>query len=242
MASPEKSIKHTTYFPVYDYLLEPYKNKQVCFVEVGVLSGGSLFMWRKFLGPEARIIGVDLNPEAKKWERFGFEIHIGNQSDPEFWTKFFGQVGQIDVLLDDGGHTFYQQIQTAQSCVPMIRDGGLLIVEDTHTSYMGGFGFKGFSFVRWAKTLVDRVNARFSMLNGNPRTNAVWAVEFFESFVVFRINRVLCALKSEPISNSSVSSTALDFRSQDPLSRGGMSALGTFFPQVSLARLFKKKI
>ena len=36
-------------------------------------------MWRDYFGKDARIIGIDLNPEAKKWEKHGFEIFIGNQ-------------------------------------------------------------------------------------------------------------------------------------------------------------------
>ena len=39
--------------------------------------GGSLLMWKKFFGDNARIIGVDLYPETKKLEKQGFEIFIG---------------------------------------------------------------------------------------------------------------------------------------------------------------------
>jgi hypothetical protein len=63
--------------------------KRLLFVEIGVLSGGSLFMWKKYFGNDARIIGVELNPDAKKFEDYGFEIFIGNQSDPNFWNNFF---------------------------------------------------------------------------------------------------------------------------------------------------------
>ena len=103
--SPYYSTKHSTYFDTYDLLLEKYKGKKITFVEVGIWGGGSLFMWRDFFGPKARIIGIDLNPEAIKWEKDGFEIFIGNQSDPAFWEDFISKVGPIDVLLDDGGHT-----------------------------------------------------------------------------------------------------------------------------------------
>jgi hypothetical protein len=65
-ASPHPSYKHTTYFDVYDELFGSYQERNITFVEVGVLNGGSLFMWREFFGPNARIIGIDLNPEAKK--------------------------------------------------------------------------------------------------------------------------------------------------------------------------------
>jgi hypothetical protein len=80
--SPFLSLKHSQYFQVYEELLSRYRNKRFTFVEIGVLNGGSLFMWRNFFGKEARIIGIDLNPLAKKWEDDGFEIHIGSQSNP----------------------------------------------------------------------------------------------------------------------------------------------------------------
>ena len=61
--------------------------KKITFVEIGIGNGGSLFMWKKFFGKKARIIGIELNPDAKKLEKFGFEIFIGDQSDP-----FFGKI------------------------------------------------------------------------------------------------------------------------------------------------------
>ena len=46
--SPYSTIKHTTYFQAYDDLFSSYRGKEITFVEVGVLGGGSLFMWRDF--------------------------------------------------------------------------------------------------------------------------------------------------------------------------------------------------
>ena len=71
--SSQPSHKHTTYFDVYDKLFNKYQNKKITFVEVGVQYGGSLFMWQNYFGENARIIGIDLNPDAKKWEKYGFE-------------------------------------------------------------------------------------------------------------------------------------------------------------------------
>jgi hypothetical protein len=101
--SPYRSIKISSYFSSYQDVLEKYRNKQIIFVEIGVLNGGSLFMWREYFGPKARIIGIDLNPIAKKWRKDGFKIYIGSQSDPIFWRKFFRQEGKVDIILDDGG-------------------------------------------------------------------------------------------------------------------------------------------
>jgi hypothetical protein len=181
-ASPQPSIKHTTYFDVYDKIFSSYQNRDITFVEVGVLNGGSLFMWKKFFGPKARIIGIDLNPRAKKWEKEGFEIHIGNQSDPDFWRKFTSEVGLIDVFLDDGGHTYEQQIITSECVLDGISDGGILVVEDTHTSYMEGFGDQDFSFIKYAKLWIDIINSRFSEFNTDQSGRKIWSVEFFEFY------------------------------------------------------------
>src|SRR5918992_5310287 len=75
-----KTTKWSNYFAIYDDLLAKYRGKPITFVEVGVLNGGSLQMWRSFLGREARIIGVDLNPHALQMEVEGFEVFIGDQS------------------------------------------------------------------------------------------------------------------------------------------------------------------
>jgi len=218
--SPYSSIKHSTYFAVYDRLFGPYRGKPVTFMEIGVLNGGSLFMWRDFFGPEARIIGVDLNPLARKWESEGFEIFIGSQSDSVFWDEVKKKVGPIDLLLDDGGHTFEQQIVTVEAMLPVIRDGGLLVVEDTHTSYMRAFGAPSArTFIAYANNIVDGINRRFSELDGPGRSERqVYGVSFFESFVAFHVDRAMSCVASVPTDNGGVSMDAKDLRNADPAS------------------------
>lgn len=211
------SIKHSSYFQVYEELLLKYVDKELVFVEIGVLNGGSLFMWRDFFGPNARIIGIDFNPIAKKWEEHGFEIFIGNQSDPMFWKEFFALVGSVDIILDDGGHTNEQQIVTSAICIPKINDGGMLIVEDTHASYLRSFGNPSkYSFINWAKSIVDRVNSRFPALEGqqNELSKIVYSLTFFESIVCFNVDRRKSFISS-PTSNGGITSNAEDFRNFD---------------------------
>ena len=213
------SVKHSTYFHVYEELLTKYRGKNFTFVEIGVLNGGSLFMWRDFFGPAARIIGIDLNPDAKKWEKDNFEIFVGSQSDEKFWDQLFSAVGDVDVLLDDGGHTNEQQIITAAKCIPHIKDGGMLIVEDTHTSYMRKFGNPSkYSFINYCKTLIDSINSRcpWVTVSNNSLNRVVCSVEVFESIVCFRVDRTKCFTGSLT-SNEGISSNARDFRNQGSL-------------------------
>ena len=166
-ASPQLSIKYDNYFKIYEDNLRKFVGKKITFIEVGVLNGGSLFMWRKFFGKKARIIGVDFNPEAKKWEKYGFEILIGDQSDPAFWDKQLKKISAIDVLVDDGGHSNLQQIITTEKAIEKIKDGGMLIIEDTHSNYMSSFGNPSrYSFIAFTKKIIDfLINKQFNLLD-----------------------------------------------------------------------------
>ena len=215
MNSERPSIKHSTYFEIYDRLFSKFVGKDITFVEVGILEGGSLFMWREFFGPNALIIGVDLNPEAKKWEEHGFDIRIGSQSDPIFWEKLCAEFGPFDILLDDGGHLYEQQIVTVESVLPHIKDGGVLVVEDTHTSYMPRFGRRRFSFIKYVKDMIDRINMRFSKFADAEEERRVWSIEIFESIVAFHINHSAARRKSSPSFNKGVRQHTKDFRYSD---------------------------
>ena len=85
--SPHPSSKHSTYFPAYDDIFTKYIGKEITFVEVGIFDGGSLFMWRNFFGKQARIIGIELNPEAKNGKKmvlkYLLEINL---------TQIFGEI------------------------------------------------------------------------------------------------------------------------------------------------------
>src|SRR6266853_659946 len=84
--SPQPSTKISSYFPIYVKLFNHLRGQRCTFIETGILDGGSLFMWRSWLGDQARVIGVDLNPDAIKWRTSGFEVYIGDQGDPAFWS------------------------------------------------------------------------------------------------------------------------------------------------------------
>jgi hypothetical protein len=195
LKSKYNSTKYKNYFHIYSQIFKKYINKKIIFVEIGILNGGSLFMWKNFFGKKAKIIGIDLNPNAKKLERYGFKIFIGNQADPLFWRNFFKKVGKVDIILDDGGHTNKQQIITTNSCVNNINDNGTLIIEDTHASYQKGFGNPNkYSFINYSKKIIDDINYRFPQL-GSFRfslNKSIYSIEYFESIVCFHINRKLC--------------------------------------------------
>ena len=203
MSSPFKSIKHTTYFPVYDHLFERFRGENITFVEIGVLGGGSLHMWRDYFGPHARIVGIDLNSQAKDLEQDGFEIFIGSQSDPIWLEAVFQEIGGFDILLDDGAHTNVAQVTTVEIASQFINDNGVIVVEDTHTSYMLGFGLKRFSFMRYIKLMIDKINRRYAYFSENASCEKrFWSLEIFESIVAFHVNKSATSIRSLPTINA----------------------------------------
>ena len=191
MGSPYRSIKHKSYFSVYDNLLKEYIGKDITFVEIGVLDGGSLFMWREFFGEKARIIGIEINKEAKVWENYGFEIFVGSQSDPKFWQDFYDKVGKVDLVLDDGGHTYKQQIVTVECSLENIKPNGKILVEDTYTSYEKEYGYpSNYSFIKYASNLVDGMNLRTPKIKSKKiPNNLISSISFFESIVAINMDK-----------------------------------------------------
>jgi hypothetical protein len=210
---------------VYESILPVYRDKEIVLVEIGIFQGGSLFMWREYFGPKARIIGIDANPGATELREHGFEIHIGNQAEPAFWKRFFDEVGSIDILIDDGGHWNEQQIKTVAYCADHIRDGGVLIVEDTQTSYYDWMGNPSrYSFIEYTKFLADVINARNTQittpaaapLRRQALGGLIYSIRIFNSVVCFEIDRTKSYM-SKPISNASqvVGHTAVGMETSD---------------------------
>ena len=220
LKSKDFSIKLEKYFDVYEEYFSTFKGKNITFVEIGVFNGGSLKIWKDYFGPKSRIIGIDINPECKKFANDGIEIHIGNQSDPLFWENFFKEVGNVDIILDDGGHTNLDQIITTVKCVDKINDGGILMVEDTHTSYIDEYNSKSsFSFVNFAKKLIDDVNHTAGINEFEKKDDSfffefslnkyIYSTHFYESIVVFRINR------KKTFKNKLIRNDGLDHKIED---------------------------
>lgn len=179
------------YLEIYDEYFPPYKDKNIVLLEFGIAHGGSLEMWRKYFGPEALIIGVDVNPECKKFEEKNTPVYIGSQEDKTFLSDLKSKVPPVDILIDDGGHTMKQQITTFETLFDHVKDGGLYICEDTHTSYWetyyGGYKKKN-TFIEYSKNFIDAIHGWHFKKDGKPFvtdiTRNVKALHYYDSIVI----------------------------------------------------------
>ena len=136
--------KYEIYLDVYERHLSKYKGKTVKIVEFGVNQGGSMNMWKEYFGDDSKIYGVDINPNCAKVAGDNIEILIGDQEDRTFLKKVAGIIGEVDIIIDDGGHSMRQQKNTFEEVFSCLKDDGVYICEDLHTSYWRrhGGGYK----------------------------------------------------------------------------------------------------
>ncbi|HEV8434965.1 MAG TPA: class I SAM-dependent methyltransferase [Thermoanaerobaculia bacterium] len=175
------------YFDVYHRHLEKFVGSDARLVEIGVYSGGSLEMWRDYLGSRANIVGVDIAPECKVYENEWTAIEIGDQADRQFWSGFRERHSRIDVVIDDGGHQPEQQMTTLEELLPYLAPGGVYICEDVQG--------QGSHFAAFTHALADHLNASHSSsVAGVPRTAvtplqaAVHSITYYPFMVVIERN------------------------------------------------------
>ena len=157
-------------------------------LEIGVYQGASLAMWENYFGSSAKLVGVDIDPDAAAQADPRMTVIIGDQSDPRFLASLIERQGPFDIIIDDGGHTMEQQIAPIESLFPSLNEGGVYIVEDCHTSYWdefgGGLGRAG-TFIEWIKTRIDDVHAYHRTDPPDPTwTDHVNAIHCYDSVVV----------------------------------------------------------
>ena len=178
------------YFDIYERHFNRFRNKDIIILEIGVYQGGSLQMWKNYFGKNAKIFGIDIDPRCKKFEEENIEIFIGSQSDRKFLRQIKKQIPEIDILIDDGGHTMRQQIVTYEELFSHIKENGVYLCEDLHTSYYlqyeGGHKRKN-TFIEYSKNFIDYLNAFHSKqrsLKVNNFTKTVNSIHYYDSILV----------------------------------------------------------
>ena len=161
-----KAHKYEHYFPVYERYLEPYRNRPVSMLEIGVDRGGSLKLWKNYLGPHAKIHGIDIKPECASYAEQNVEVYIGSQADRSFLDEILKKMPPLDIVLDDGSHRASHQVTSFETIYPRMKSDGVYIVEDLQTSYWPRFGRRFFHRGRFYRNgFVDFARAKVHALN-----------------------------------------------------------------------------
>ena len=138
--SPYNTVRHRhPYTAVYTILLSSYRNKPVRFAEIGVAAGNSALLWELyFRHDKAEIHMFDrdesflVNAKGVVGSRHRFSLmDVSVDGDVERALKASCGTGEeYDVIIDDSSHEHGHQIRIIKEAFPLLRHGGLLIVED----------------------------------------------------------------------------------------------------------------
>ena len=198
--------KWDPYFDVYETHFGRFRNRAPRILEIGVQHGGSSQMWLDYFGKGAQVVGVDIDPRCVQHVQPDVEVVIGDQGSESFWRAFFEDRREsFDIVIDDGSHYQQDMILTFLLVAPHIRDGGVFLVEDTHTSYFshhqipprapdpdtGSYGKN--SFMKFAKAGIDALNVGHIQDGSQLHPiilesyERVTSMHFYDSIVVYDI-------------------------------------------------------
>ena len=131
----------------------------ITFMEIGVKEGKSLASWQEYF-PNAKIIGVDINPKCSAFQNDRVKICIGDQSDKQFLKQVSNEHGPFDVIIDDGSHEGFDQ-QVSFNCLwDNLNPGGIYVIEDLNCCRLKEYNTKPCKMntselaLKWAKKVM----------------------------------------------------------------------------------------
>lgn len=122
------------YLHIYERYFEPVRSTVTSVLEIGVLGGHSLRLWRDYF-PLAQITGMDIDP-ARAGTESRIESITGDQSDSADLAAIASR-GPFDIIIDDGSHISSHIIISLDHLWPHLKPGGFYCLEDMGCTYNG---------------------------------------------------------------------------------------------------------
>jgi hypothetical protein len=182
----DKGLFRHGYVTEYQRHLGPVRHRVDRVLEIGVLNGASLKVWREFF-PKAEIFGLDIDEKSVAGPRL--QVLRGDQSDAQVLARL-RLLGPFDLIIDDGSHIGAHINASFEGLFEAVRPGGWYVIEDMATAYRPAFGggapgTPGTS-AELVKSLVDAVN-RNHVEGGDPgQLPAVREMHLYDEIVFIR--------------------------------------------------------
>jgi Methyltransferase domain len=212
------SDKWSFYLPEYDRLFQPYRNRPVRLLEIGVSNGGSLEIWSRYFAQAVRIVGCDINPDCARLQYADprISVVVGDANDDATFARILEISQGFDLIIDDGSHHSGDIVRAFARYFPLLSDGGLYVAEDLHCSYWRRFEgglFYPYASIGFFKRLADVVNSEH-WGNNQPRGavlgsfGTTYGVGFDEAALA-RVHSVefansMCAVRKAPPSDNAL--------------------------------------
>jgi len=139
-----KSSKVHDYAVIYEKYFAPFRDAPIVFLEIGLGAGCSARMWDEYFS-KAKLYFIDIVPyvveRGNKYLSAKAKCFLVDQSNKKALDDFAKRIDEeFDIIVDDGGHTMDQQLNSFIALFPYVKSGGIYVVEDLHTSYWEKYG------------------------------------------------------------------------------------------------------
>jgi len=136
---------YLVYAPGYDENIRHLRwkaikeGRKVKMLEIGVQSGGSTRVWKRYFRNLTDYIGLDIDPRCRMFQSptEGINIVTGSQLDTALLLNLCKQYGPFDLVIDDGGHQNEMMQVSLKSLWNCMEDDGVYVIEDLHAINMG---------------------------------------------------------------------------------------------------------
>jgi len=131
------SDKWESYFPVYEALFEPFREKPISLLEIGVQNGGSLEIWAKYLPYATRFVGCDIDPRCGELDFKDPRISVvtGDANLRGTFDRIAAIARRYEIVIDDGSHIAPDVVASFARYFPLLVPGGFYVIEDLHCAY-----------------------------------------------------------------------------------------------------------
>jgi hypothetical protein len=176
----DKRAHAHNYVPLYETHLGHLRDQPITLLEIGILDGASLRMWRDYFHRGA-IVGLDIEEKSSDDPRT--TIFRGDQSAPDVLETLRAR-GPFDVIIDDGSHVGEHIWASFEGLFAALKSGGFYVIEDMQTAYRPDYGGGPPGTPRTStalvKDLVDAVNRKWMAETTGDQLPAVRAVHVYE--------------------------------------------------------------
>ncbi|CAF1341112.1 unnamed protein product [Adineta ricciae] len=185
----------------YEKYLSQYRDTSVRLLEIGLgcdmiqAIGASARTWREYLGGQAEIHILEIDMKCgEKWfstigKQINVTLHYGDQGNVMFLETFKSKMNKFDIIIDDGGHTMNQQRTSLITLSPLVRPGGLYIIEDLETSYRrfyGGQYLNSSTTIGMLKSFIDDVQSEVPVKTV-PVSSRIFSFEIGDGICILTI-------------------------------------------------------
>jgi hypothetical protein len=116
------------YYRHYSEAFANFRDQNINVIEIGVSGGSSLQTWSTYFG-SATLVGIDIEPTCKRFERGPMKVRIGSQDDEAFLKSVSNEFPPT-IVIDDGSHAAQHIIKSFEVLFPLILPGGVYAIED----------------------------------------------------------------------------------------------------------------